>query len=443
MADLASRRLLSGLCAVMLSSSLLLGCDKGSNQAAGSASEPGSPPNGAPDRDASPPASNAAGSISGAPAGPSATSPTAVGAALEDFIPLDKKACNVSSNEVGRYLKRGELAIAGREGAVGVAWLIDLTSKVQVAFAGFDSEAKQVLRGRGVGLSREHAPRVFATGADWTVAWLDPMGLAYIRAAAQTMPAPGIEHLSSISPDTAEYAAVASTPGGALVAVAPFGPDRAQLALFLFAPSQPDAPPIQAVGVTKHAKGPKKPAIAADAGGYYITWFEEGGQIAASHFDAAGKEGDATAVMPATHTKREHLSIVAAGDGAVVLWMEGDTIQVRGLDRNARPLAAPHVVGRGKWPALASNADGAYVAWVGKGRTSAEQLLVTRLAPSGAPAPKGLEVTDGNAVQDPVALAFAGARIALAWTEGMAASVSTKRLTLRLFDPSCVPAHAP
>jgi hypothetical protein len=47
----------------------------------------------------------------------------------------------------------------------------------------------------------------------------------------QTLPAPEIEHLSSISTENAEYAAVAATPGGPLVAVAPFGPDRGQLAV--------------------------------------------------------------------------------------------------------------------------------------------------------------------------------------------------------------------
>jgi hypothetical protein len=362
---------------------------------------------------------------------------------VAEFVPLDKKACSIASNDVGKYLKRGEVAIAGREGAVGVAWLIDLTLKVQVAFAGFDNEARQTLRGRGVGVSREHPPRVFATGSEWTVAWLDPKGLAHTRPQSQTLPAPEIEHLSSIGPDTAEDAAVAATPGDALVAVAPFGPDRGQLALFLFAPTQPDAPPIKAVGVTKHAKSPKKPAVAANANGYFVTWLEEGGRIAASHFDAAGKESDAHAVMPATEAKREQLLIVASGEGAVVLWTEGDVIHARGLDREARPIAAPHVVGHGKWPILTSSADGAFAAWVGKGRTSADQLLVTRLAASGAPAPKGLEVTDGNAVRDPPGLTFAGARAAVAWTEVMGPTVSTKRLILRLFDPTCVPAQTP
>jgi hypothetical protein len=461
MADIAlPHRLLSGLCALMLVSSPLVGCDPKAGPAGGGPSgsaAPGTSGGAASDQPAASTSGQAAARASGATvlasavAGAAAAaavpsseiSSTPVGSGLTDFVALDKKTCAVNSNDVGRYLKRGELSIAGREGAIGIVWLIDLTSKVQVAFAGFDNEARQTLRGRGVGLAREHAPRVFSTGADWTVTWLDPKGLAYTRPQAQTLPAPDIEHLSSISSENAEYAAIAATPGGPLVAVAPFGADRAQLALFLFAPTQPDAPPIQAVGVTKHAKSPRNPAIAADASGYYVAWLEEGGRIAASHFDAAGKETDAHAVMPPTEAKREQLAIVAAGGGAVVAWTEGEVIHARGLDREARPFAPPQVVGRGKWPILTSSGDGAFAAWVGKGRTAADQLVVVRLAASGAPAPKGLEITDGNAVRDPPSLAFAGARAAASWTEVMGATVSTKRLIIRLFDPACVPAQAP
>ena len=468
MADIAHRhRLLSGLCALMLVASPLVGCDPKTDPAGGGpagSATPGTSGSAASGQPASATSGQAAAGPSGAAAAgsgaimlasavagaSSATAPpptdvssTPVGSGLTDFVALDKKTCAVNSNDVGRYLKRGELSIAAREGAVGIVWLIELTSKVQVAFAGFDNEARQTLRGRGVGLSREHAPRVFSTGSDWTVTWLDPKGLAYTRPQTQTLPPPDIEHLSSISPENAAYAAVAATPGGSLVAVAPFGSDRAQLALFLFAPTQPDAPPIQAVGVTKHAKSPKNPAIAADASGYYVAWLEEGGRIAASHFDAAGKETDAHAVMPPTEAKREQLAIVAASGGAVVAWTEGEVIHARGLDREARPFAAPQVVGRGKWPILTSSGDSAFAAWVGKGRTAEDQLVLVRLAASGAPAPKGLEITDGNAVRDPPSLAFAGTRAAASWTEVMGATVSTKRLIMRLFDPACVPAQAP
>ena len=103
----------------------------------------------------------------------------------------------------------------------------------------------------------------------------------------------------------------------------------------------------------------------------------------------------------------------------------------------------PQVVDALQQAGVAIHGDGAFAAWVGKGRTAEDQLVVVRLAASGAPAPKGLEITDGNAVRDPPSLAFAGARAAASWTEVMGATVSTKRLIMRLFDPACVPAQAP
>jgi hypothetical protein len=283
------------------------------------------------------------------------------------------------------------------------------------------------------------------------VAWFDAEGLAYVRPRWETTPPVVVEHLSAVGKEVSDNVAIAPTPGGSLVAAAPFGVARDQLGIFLFAPVDPAAPQIKAVGVTHHAKQPRWPAVAADASGYFVAWHEKDGSIKASRFDAAGKEGDAHLVAAARDDggaegsapdapARERLGLVATGAGALAVWNEGETLVARALDATARPVAAPWVIGKGKWRALVPSGDGAFVTWVGHDGKADGQLLLIRLSAEGTPSARGLRVSDGvNPVKDPPKLAIAGERVGVAWTEVMGPGVSTKRALLRVFERSCVP----
>ena len=112
--------------------------------------------------------------------------------------------------------------------------------------------------------------------------------LAFARPGWDAQTAPKIEHLSAVGRELSENIGLSATPSGALVAVAPFGPERGQLGLFQFAPVEAEASGVKAVGVTHHAKNPVRPAIAAGESGYYLAWHEEGERLMTSHFDVAG-----------------------------------------------------------------------------------------------------------------------------------------------------------
>lgn len=358
---------------------------------------------------------------------------------VETFEPIGP-ACKLGRTDIGEYLQRGELTLAAREGVVAAAWLVQIPKKptAQIAFASYDADAKQVARGRSVGSAREHAPRIFVSGPDFTVAWFDEKGLAYARPKRETLPSATIEHLGAVASDDADDVALAVTPSGALVAAAPMGASATQLSLFLFAPVEDGAPPVKAIGVTHHAQKPRRPAIAADAGGYYLAWLDEGGRIASSFFDPSGKEsGSSGTIADASEQKRDHLSLAATSSGALAVWEEGGSIRARPLDKGGAPTGAISVIGKGKWATIASVGDGVLVGWVGAEGKSGDTFLVAKVGASGVAASKGLRVTDG--VKDPPAVAVAGPRVALAWMEPMGTGVSTKRAALRTIDTACLP----
>lgn len=376
---------------------------------------------------------------------PSAASPAAdaapQGTGVTEFLAADKTdACQARSGEIGSYLQRGELALAGRDDGFAASWLVVMSSRsgAQVAFSSFDREAKKVARPRGVSAALERTPRLFASGTDWTLSWFDAAGLAYTRPQRETTPPPVIEHLGAVGADAADEVAVSVTPAGSLVAVAPVGGDRSRLGVFLFAPIEPDAPPLQALGVVRHAKQPTKPAVAAAAGGYHVAWMEEGGRIAASYFDLKGKEIDEAHTLAASSgAARDRLTLVSTPAGAIALWMEGEMILSRALDGQARPSSPTWVVGKGRWASLAAAGDGALATWVGADQ-ELDKLLVVRLGKDAAPAGKGLRAGE-SAVKDVPAVAIAGDRAALAWMEVMGPAVSTKRAVLRTLQLSCLP----
>ncbi|MGK4004325.1 hypothetical protein WMF31_16950 [Sorangium sp. So ce1036] len=379
------------------------------------------------------------------------------GAGVQEFTPVaDVAGCKVKSGDIATYIQRPGMGIAGRaDGSFGAAWFVDLKrGDAQIAFAGFDVDAKQIARARAISQTREEWLRIFSSGEEWAVTWFDAEGLAYARPRWETHPPVGIQHIGAIGRDVGDQVALAPAPGGALVAAAPFGAERSQLGVFLFAPVDPAQPQVKALGVTHHTRKPRWPAIAADtSGGQVLAWYEEeDGSIRASRFDASGKEGDAHVVAkpqgsdrPASAgtgaPARERLGLVATGGGgALVVWSEGDTLIARALDAGARPRSAPWIVGKGKWRALLPSGEGAVVAWVGHDGKADAQLLLVRLAADGAPSARGLRMSDGvNPVKDSPSLASAGERIGVAWTEPMSRGVSTKRAVLRVIERACIP----
>lgn len=366
------------------------------------------------------------------------------GSGVSELKPLGEVAdCKMKSAELANYLQRPGIGLAGRaaDGAFASVWLVELQNNpdAQIAFAGFDAEGRQVARARSIGSTRSEGLRVFDTSGAWAVTWFDAEGLTHARPRWEATPPPEIQHLTTVGKEASDNVAIASTTSGALVAAAPFGPQRDQLGVFLFAPTDSSQPSVKAVGVTHYAKQARRPAVAADATGYYLAWHEEDGSIHASRFDANGKEGDAHVLAP-EGPKRERVALAVTNGGALALWAEGETLIARGLDASAKPAGPAWVVGKGKWATFTAAGPGALVAWVGNDGKSDGQLLVARLGPDGAPSAQGLRVTDGaGPVKDPPAVAVAGTRAGLAWTETMSPTVSTKRAVLRVLEVACVP----
>lgn len=379
------------------------------------------------------------------------------GTGVQEFTPLaDVTGCKTKSGDIATYLQRSQLVIAGRgDGSFGAAWYVDLKrGDAQIAFAGFDVDAKQIARARAISQTRDEGLQIFSSGEAWAVTWFDAGGLAYARPRWETHPPAEIQHIGAIGREVGDQVAIAPTPGGALIAVAPFGAERSQLGVFQFAPVDPEQPQIKALGVTHHTRKPRWPALTADAtGGYLLAWYEEeDGSIRASRFDASGKEGAAHVVakpqgsdLPASARQgaraRERLGLVATGGGgALVVWNEGDNLLARALDAKAQPRGAPWIVGKGKPWSLLPSGEGALVAWVGHDGKADGQVLLAKLGADGAPSVRGLRMSDGvNPVKDSPSLASAGERIGVAWTEPMSRGVSTKRAVLRVIERACIP----
>jgi hypothetical protein len=420
----------------LLLGALLAGCkpDGGGSPSAGSsAASASAAPTGAPTGPAT------AGSAVAPPANPEAPQ----GAGVEEIVAQSSVAeCQPKEVELGSYLQRGEIAIAARDGAIATSWMVQLPNKpdAQIAFGGYDGQAKQVARVRGIGTSREHPPQVFSTGTEFTVTWFDSGGLAHTRPSWDMSAPQKLDHVGAFK-ELAGNVGLAATPAGSLVAVAPFGVDQGQLSLFLFAPTDTTAPPLQALAVSRRAKKPSRPSVAADATGYTVAWLEEDASLFVARFDLEGKEAEGAKLIAPGGTDRKAVSLVAAGQGTLAIWSEGDTVVARPLDVRAQPSGPPRVVMKGaKWPKAAPLGDGALVCWVAQGGPKEGRLQVARLKGDGSPSSKGLElVGEGRSLKDAPACAVAGGRAAFAWMEVMSATVSTKRALLRTIEASCVP----
>ena len=370
------------------------------------------------------------------------------------FTPVtDIVDCKAKVGDVATYIQHQGLGLAGRaDGSFAAVWMVGLQRDGQIAFAGFDSEARQIARGRSIGTTREEGLRIFSAAEAWTVTWFDASGLAFSRPRWEANPPPPVQHLGAVGKEVSDNVAIASTPGGSLVAATPFGTERKQLGVFLFAPADPAQPSVKALGVSHHAAQRRGPAVAGDATGYFVAWREPDGSINASRFNLAGKEGDAQVIAPPLvnpgpgggapeASARGQLGLVATGGtGALAIWAEGETIIARALDAAAHPRAAAWVIGKGKWRALSPSGDGALVVWIGNDGKTEAQVLLVRVSADGSPAAKGLRVSDGaSPVKEPPSMALAGERVGVTWAEVMSPSVSTKRAVLRVLDRSCIP----
>lgn len=396
---------------------------------------------------ASAPTASAAASAS-APPPPSGPTPAPangqpVGSGFAQVVLATDKAsgCREEQAIIAEYLMRGELAIAGRaEGdqpQFAVTWLIKLPEHSQIGFAGYGDDAKRIARTRSVGSSREHPPHVYATGDRWTIAWFDDEGLAYARPTWELLPKPTIEHLGAAKAIDPEQIALSGAAGGSLVVASHIGTKGDQLSLFLFSPNAGQPP--RAIGMTKFAKSPSVPAVAADDAGYTLAWLEPDGRMVASRIDLQGEEVGTGAVVADPAGKREELHLTRVKGGTLLTWLEGGRILVRKLDEAARPTGDIHVIGSGKHPVLVTAGDDALAAFLTKVGEHEDQLVALRIGADASVSSTAVRFTSGpNPVLDPPAVAVGGTRVAAAWTEVMSKTITTKRASLRLIDASCL-----
>ena len=382
----------------------------------------------------------ASGSSSAAPATASSQLPpsdlgppnaAAVGNGASEFAPID--GCKSQTVTAAEYLQRGELTIAGRPNQIGLAWLVQLKGRAQIGFGGFDGDARQVARPRGVASARENAPHLFATGDDWTLAWFDDEGLAYARPKYALQQKIEVDHLSSVRDVPPEDLALTAAPDGSLLAASTFGAGG-QLSLFLFAPVDTTQPKARALGLTKTAKGPRKPAALADGAGYTMAWLETDGSIAATRLNPEGREAHPATTIVSGVGDRTGLTMTPVKDGALLVWTESGEIRARALDGNAMPKSPTWRVGKGTWATTVSRNDGALVAWVGSTGTD-EQLVAMQVGPNG-PAKKALKITSTKP-EAPGVVAVVGDRVAFAWPEKMSATITSYRAVLRTLDGRC------
>ncbi len=421
---------------IPLACALLLGCGRHPGNAAPSPSADGGHPPPTASAAQPPPAASAT-AVLLEPASPAPLPASFVGARSE-------KACKAQTIELAAYQQRGDVGLGGRDNGVAVTWRVRLGGKPQeqVAFASYDLEGKPVAKTRGVGLTlTDVPPRVFASGAQWTVVWFDEKGLAFTRPHVDQLPPPETAHLGAIGPDAVADVALAASAAGVL-ATTPFGAGKAQIGLFLFAPPDGALNTVTALGVTHHGKQPRRSAVttqgAAGAGGTLVVW-DEGGALVSSHFDAAGKEKDAPCtVAPALPGgTRERVTLAATATGAMAMWIESGHVRTRALDPSGCPTSPIWTVAEGRWASLASLGDTAIVAWA----AADGHLLAARLQPSGAPPARGIDAAEGSSgVKDPPSVVTFGAgKVAFGWSEVMGPVVSTKRLLARIVDAACIP----
>ncbi len=376
-----------------------------------------------------------------APSAPDST-PKGTGIGTAKAAADKETGCNTTEFEIAKHLIRGELSLAGRPGAkesdgeFAASWLIELQGRAQIAFAGFDHKSRRIGRDRGIGNAREHAPKLFGSPDRWTVVWFDDLGLAYAHPVWEASPKLDIAHFTAIKEVAPAQVTIAPLDGGFLVS-SPFGSGGDQASLFKFSPTEGQK--ATAVGITKDAVAPQKPVAAPSKDGFSLAWFEAGGEIRSTKFDATGTQIGPSTLVAAKSEGRVTLSLSLTPFGAdsLLVYVEGERVVGRLLDETARPKGDVFVIGAGKTPQVLADGDSAIVVFVGKDGELSDAVLAARVNGGGA---IGAEAVRLNAkpTPDTPAVALANGRLAFAWTETMGSGVATKRAWLRIIDKACV-----
>lgn len=362
---------------------------------------------------------------------------------VTEFVPIGQTAaCHASTQEVAKYLQRGEVAMTSEQGMFSVAWLVKLSpirSEGLLTFAGFSPDGNNVAHPRSMGNSFETPPHLFGGKSNSILFWFDEEGLAFTNPMHQTTQSPNVDHIRGIGIEDAQDIALAETPAGSMVGVTVLEWDPTQLGLFCLVPRHAAAPVVNALGATHQGKKPHWPAILSDTRGYTLAWHEDGGRIVASRFDLEGHEIDAAKTIAAEGVVRGRVHLVATAKGAIAVWTEGERLVSRALDADGNPHKETFVLGQGKNIALMPFRDGALAVFLGKDGAMANQSLAIRLGALGEPSSKGIRISDGAAIEDRTAVARTGSNVAFFWTEASENGSNTKSARLRIIDGACIP----
>lgn len=356
--------------AVLLVSSLT-GCTRTKNNS----------PEPAPSASSSPPAPSSApaSSVSGAPSASAAPLPSAPpSGGVGSWESIDAlKGCSSHSRELDPNLAHGTLSIAarGKEFAVNRFLRTGTRGEGQLAFGGYDGQARSVAPSHGLGKARYYPVWTFPRKEDWVVFWFDGKGLVFTRA-GWSPTASKIGRFQAIPIEEAERVALLNTSNdGPLLGIAPLGVEpSSQLGLFTFVPGESLAEEVKAIGATHQAVQPLNPAVVAAPNRYFLVWEdkgEAGKAVVMTSFDGSGRELGSQRVL-STPGRNARQPAVALLDGSPVFaWVEDEQgkeiIAVQHFDTNLNPRRAAQRVDAGVRPVLHPTRSGVALVFLRRG----------------------------------------------------------------------------
>jgi hypothetical protein len=379
------------------------------------------------------------------PLAPTAGEKPPTGGVAEWALLDSVKECNVKGRDLEPNLAYGGIGIGarGKELAVAFQYSTKIKGEGLVAFAGYDSLARTLGVAHGLGKSTFVPPVVFPRKDAFVVGWFDAQGFVYTNATwAPTMPK--TERLVALGKDEAGHTAMVMTKDGGVLAASPIAPGATeQVGLFLF-PSIDDLSQVKALGATHKATNPQHATVVEEADGYLVAWEDEpvAGRrvIALSRFDQGGKELGAHRVLSSEGRAASYPTLARVDGGALLAWSETDgtvsSLVVRSLDATGVPKGPAARVDLGQKPTLTSlEKDAALTFLRGPVGDRPAHIALVRVAASGAPAQKGLIVSEmgkgKGAVADSAGIATtADGRLAFvfAYVEGMKGAMRTAKI---------------
>jgi hypothetical protein len=335
--------------------------------------------------------------------------------------------CAVKTRDLEQNLSYGGIAMAGAGNSFAFTWHLSTGNKVEglVAFSGYDSLTRTLGPSHGLGKGILYEPQVYPSGDSWLVVWFDPATLVFTRTTwAPTLP--DLSRVGALSTASRDDTAITGVPDGSLAAASSFEVSgKRQLGIFTFAPVDPNAEPVHAVGAVKGAEDPRLPALTVVEGGFVVAWLDKGGRVMVGQMNTAGKEvappmvvshGDAGVGRPA----------LAAASGIVyVSWTEkdkdGTSVFVRAFNPKAPPAPSGFRVEAGYAPTLIATETGAVLSFLRKGEGGPD-ILGVAVDRGGKPAAKGVVLvasTNRKPTADlPHAAALAAdGRLGIGWTD--------------------------